>query len=106
MTVSTANRLVLHSVEVAHLYPQVVFPMLPGFAKPLNTSFGEWLGIHYETFPKKSLYVRTGPFFRDTSEDEASFTRSSKLNNPKIHQSNSPGTTYRSSSYLAKTRAI
>ena len=52
MTVSTANQLVLNSVEVAHLYPQVVFLMLPEFAKPLNTFFGEWLGIHYEVFTK------------------------------------------------------
>ena len=61
MTVSTANRLVLHSAEVAHLYPQVMFPILPGFAKPLNTFFGEWLGIHHEVFtkiPKCGLLAR------------------------------------------------
>ena len=52
MTVSTTNRLVLHSGEVAHLYPQVVSPMSPEVASLLNTSFGEWLGIHYEVFTK------------------------------------------------------
>jgi hypothetical protein len=30
--------LVLHSIEVAHLYPQDVFPMKPGLARPLDTS--------------------------------------------------------------------
>jgi len=38
MTVSTASIPVLHSAEVAHLYPQVVYPMSPGFARPLDTS--------------------------------------------------------------------
>ena len=52
MTVSTANRLVLHSADVAHLYPQVVSPMSPEVASLLNTFFGEWLEIHYEVFTK------------------------------------------------------
>jgi hypothetical protein len=30
MTVSTADILVLHSVEVAHLYPQVMLPICQG----------------------------------------------------------------------------
>jgi hypothetical protein len=30
MTVSTASILVLHSVEVAHLYPQVMLPISQG----------------------------------------------------------------------------
>src|SRR6185312_4985853 len=34
------------------LYPQFVFPMSPEVASLLNTSFGEWLGIHYEAFTK------------------------------------------------------
>ena len=52
MTVSTANLLVLHSVEVAHLYPQVVSPMSPEVASLLNISFSEWLGIQNEVFIK------------------------------------------------------
>jgi hypothetical protein len=38
MTVSTTDIPVLHSAEVARLYPQVVYPVLPGFARPLDTS--------------------------------------------------------------------
>ena len=34
------------------LYPQFVSPDLPEIASLLNTSFGEWLGIHYEAFIK------------------------------------------------------
>jgi hypothetical protein len=33
MTVSTPDILVLHSVEVAHLYPQVVLPICQGLAE-------------------------------------------------------------------------
>jgi hypothetical protein len=32
MTVSTADILVLHSAEVAHLYPQVILPICQGIA--------------------------------------------------------------------------
>jgi hypothetical protein len=38
MTVSTADIPVLHSVEVAHFYPQDMFPVKPGLARPLDTS--------------------------------------------------------------------
>jgi hypothetical protein len=38
MTVSTVDIPVLHSAEVAHLYPQGVFPDYPGLARPLDTS--------------------------------------------------------------------
>jgi hypothetical protein len=34
MTVSTTSIPVLHSVEVAHLYPQVVLPFATGLIKP------------------------------------------------------------------------
>jgi hypothetical protein len=36
MTVSTTNILVLHSVQVAHLYPQVVIPYLLQVAQTLK----------------------------------------------------------------------
>jgi hypothetical protein len=38
MTVSMADMSVLHSAEVAHFYPQVVYPFKLGFARPLDTS--------------------------------------------------------------------
>jgi hypothetical protein len=34
MTVSTADIPVLHSVEVAHLYPEVVLPICQGVMNP------------------------------------------------------------------------
>jgi hypothetical protein len=36
MTVSTANIPVLHSIEVAHLYPQVVIPIYHGVMNPIH----------------------------------------------------------------------
>jgi hypothetical protein len=41
MTVSTASIPVLHSVEVAHLYPQVVLPICHGVDQTLYTSTKE-----------------------------------------------------------------
>jgi hypothetical protein len=38
MTVSTTDISVLHSAEVAHLYPQDTFIDYPGLARPLDTS--------------------------------------------------------------------
>jgi hypothetical protein len=38
MTVRMADIPVLHSAEVAHLYPQDVFPVYLGLARPLDTS--------------------------------------------------------------------
>jgi hypothetical protein len=38
MIVSMADIPVLRSAEVAHLYPQVVYPVYLGFAWPLDTS--------------------------------------------------------------------
>jgi hypothetical protein len=38
MTVSIADIPILHSAEVVHLYPQDVFPVKPGSARPLDTS--------------------------------------------------------------------
>ena len=49
---STASIPVLHSAEVAHFTHKPCSPESPGFAKPLNTSFGEWRGVHYEAFTK------------------------------------------------------
>jgi hypothetical protein len=36
MTVSTADKPVLHFVEVAHLYPQVVLPICHGIMNPMH----------------------------------------------------------------------
>jgi hypothetical protein len=36
MTVSMADIPVLHSVEVAHLYPQVMLPICQGIATPIH----------------------------------------------------------------------
>jgi hypothetical protein len=36
MTVSTADIPVLHSVEVAHLYPQVMLPICQGVMNPIH----------------------------------------------------------------------
>jgi hypothetical protein len=52
MTVSLADIPVLHSAEVAHLYPQVMFPFRLKFYGPLNTSKVSWRG--YTTRPLQS----------------------------------------------------
>jgi hypothetical protein len=44
MTVSTTDILVLHSVEVAHLYPQVVLPICHGVMNPIHLYLGEEAG--------------------------------------------------------------
>jgi hypothetical protein len=36
MTVSTADIPVLHSTEVAHLYPQVMLPIYQGIVTPIH----------------------------------------------------------------------
>jgi hypothetical protein len=36
MTVSTTSISVLHSVEVAHLYPQVMLPICQGVMNPIH----------------------------------------------------------------------
>jgi hypothetical protein len=36
MTVSTASIPVLHSAEVAHLYPQVMLPICQGVMNPIH----------------------------------------------------------------------
>jgi hypothetical protein len=44
MTVSTTDIQILHSAEVAHLYPHVVFLIRVGLYGPLNTSNVSWRG--------------------------------------------------------------
>jgi hypothetical protein len=44
MTVSTANIPVLHSVEVAHLYLQVMLPIYQGTATPMHLYLGGEVG--------------------------------------------------------------
>jgi hypothetical protein len=52
MTVSTADIPVLHSFEVAHLYPQVMLPIFQGFMNPIHLYQGGEAGKHYEAFTK------------------------------------------------------
>ena len=52
MIMSTDDISVLHSVEVIHFHHKSCLPILYEFARPLNTSFGEWRGSHYELFTK------------------------------------------------------
>jgi hypothetical protein len=40
MTMSTASILVLHSIEVVHLYPQVMLPIYQETANPIHL-YGE-----------------------------------------------------------------
>jgi hypothetical protein len=44
MTMSMADIPVLHSVEVAHLYPQVVLPICQGVMNPINLYQGNEAG--------------------------------------------------------------
>jgi hypothetical protein len=44
MTVSTADIPVLHSTEVAHLYPQVVLPIYHGVMNPIYLYQGSEAG--------------------------------------------------------------
>jgi hypothetical protein len=40
MTVSTADILVLHCADVAHLYPQAMLPICQGIATPIHLYLG------------------------------------------------------------------
>jgi hypothetical protein len=44
MTVSTTSILVLHSAEVAHLYPQVMLPIYQGVMNPIHLYQGSEAG--------------------------------------------------------------
>jgi hypothetical protein len=44
MSVSTTDIPVLHSVEVAHLYPQVVLPIYHGVMNPIHLYRGDQAG--------------------------------------------------------------
>jgi hypothetical protein len=52
VTVSTSDIPVLHSVEVAHLYPQVMFPFLPKVVRTLKHFQDELVTVHYKVFTK------------------------------------------------------
>jgi hypothetical protein len=52
MTVSTASIPVLHSVEVAHLYPQVMLHIYQETANPIHLYRGGEAGYHFEAFTK------------------------------------------------------
>jgi hypothetical protein len=51
MTVSKADIPVLHSVEVAHLYPQVVLPICHRVMNLIHLYRGGEAELHYEAFP-------------------------------------------------------
>jgi hypothetical protein len=53
---STADISVLHSAEVVHFHHNLYSPKSSGFARLLNTSIGEWRGVHYEA----CRYIQTG----------------------------------------------
>jgi hypothetical protein len=44
MTVSTTDIPILHSAEVAHLYPQVVLPICHGVINPIHLYQGDEAG--------------------------------------------------------------
>jgi hypothetical protein len=52
MIVSTASIPVLHSAEVAHLYPQVMLPICQETANPVHLYRGGKAGYHYKAFTK------------------------------------------------------
>jgi hypothetical protein len=60
MTVSTANIPVLHSVEVAHLYPQVMVPICQGIATSHTPHPELWImasiGCGKEEYNKERLH--------------------------------------------------
>jgi hypothetical protein len=60
MTVSTADIPVLHSTEVAHLYPQVVLPICRGVVRNPYTSTKE-ARQGSTTSPFQSPLVRENP---------------------------------------------
>jgi hypothetical protein len=51
MTVSTASIPVLHSAEVAHLYPQVMLPICH-WSDSIHLYLGSEAGYHYKAFTK------------------------------------------------------
>jgi hypothetical protein len=52
MTVSTADIPVLHSTDVAHLYPQAMIPIYHRVMNPIHLFRGGEVGCHYKAFPK------------------------------------------------------
>jgi hypothetical protein len=52
MTASTADIPLLHSAEVAHLYPQVMLPICQGVMNPIHFYQRSEAGYHYEAFTK------------------------------------------------------
>jgi hypothetical protein len=52
MTVSTADIPILHSADVAHIYPQAVIPIYHRVMNPIHLFRWGEAGCHYEAFPK------------------------------------------------------
>jgi hypothetical protein len=66
MTVSTTGIPVLHSTEVAHLYPQVMLPVCQGIATPIHLYQGSeaglsvfWVRPHTRGCPSRCFRSRT-----------------------------------------------
>ena len=109
LTVSTTVITILHSAEVVHFHVKVSKNFKPNH---------DVLARHNTTLPrcdcigtlrglsKKILYVRTGPWLSAVPQKRKLSSPAPSILKPKIHQSNTPGTTCSSSSYFAKTRAI
>jgi hypothetical protein len=64
MIVSTTDIPVLHSVEVVHLYPQDMYPLLPRVDRTLKHLQGELARAHYEAFPKFHYHAKIRYGFR------------------------------------------
>jgi hypothetical protein len=62
--VSTAYIPVLHSTEVAHLYPQVVILIYHWVMNLIHLYRGGETGWHYEAFPKFHKFEKTRYGFR------------------------------------------
>jgi hypothetical protein len=74
MTVSTADIPVLHSVEVAHLYPQVMLPICQGIA------------TSYRPLPRKRGRVTLRGLYKVplVSENPLQFLGSSNARTPRL----------------------
>jgi hypothetical protein len=74
MTVSTADILVLHSVEVVHLYPQVMLPIYQGIA------------TSHTSLPRKRGRVTLQGLYKVTlaSENLLQFLGSSNAGTPRL----------------------
>jgi hypothetical protein len=78
MTVSTTDISVLHYIEVAHFYPQVVFPFRLGLYGPLNTSKASWRGHTTRPLQSSTSIWKTRYNFRQRRYMNPSYEKSSQ----------------------------